>query len=166
MVHPADVPVDEAVPSHGESGPYPVGTTPTAPAAPAVELDPAPAGTTPTAPAVEPDPAPVGTTSAAAAASPASAADGAAASGSVVYHPSRHPSRLITPGPNAASSGQQHSSHPKSVSEITGNQSPAPLFFPSTLIVGDSIIRNIRFANAVGCFPGAATNTNTDAKQL
>ncbi|CAJ1073701.1 hypothetical protein D4764_12G0010930 [Xyrichtys novacula] len=35
-------------------------------------------------------------------------------------------------------------------------QSPRPLFPPTTLIVGDSIVRNIRFFNAITrCFPGA-----------
>ncbi|CAJ1050757.1 hypothetical protein D4764_12G0010930 [Xyrichtys novacula] len=46
------------------------------------------------------------------------------------------------------------SSPPPHSSLVT--QSPRPLFPPTTLIVGDSIVRNIRFFNALTrCFPGA-----------
>lgn len=38
------------------------------------------------------------------------------------------------------------------------NLEPTPLFPPTALIVGDSIVRHIRFANALThCFPGATT---------
>uniref|UniRef100_A0AAQ6ISP4 SGNH hydrolase-type esterase domain-containing protein n=1 Tax=Anabas testudineus TaxID=64144 RepID=A0AAQ6ISP4_ANATE len=45
---------------------------------------------------------------------------------------------------------------PVSVAAATARRSSQPLFSPTTLIVGDSITRHIRFFNAAThCFPGA-----------
>ena len=44
------------------------------------------------------------------------------------------------------------------LSHTASNKAPTPLFPPTALIVGDSIVRHIRFANAAThCFPGATT---------
>lgn len=57
------------------------------------------------------------------------------------------------------STSSSHNADPHST--LTGNvnqqlSSPRPLFSPTTLIVGDSIIRNVRFFNAAThCFPGS-----------
>lgn len=57
------------------------------------------------------------------------------------------------------SASSSHSTDSDSTLPGNGNQQsshPRPLFSPTTLIVGDSIIRNVRFFNAAThCFPGS-----------
>lgn len=49
------------------------------------------------------------------------------------------------------------------IAPSTSTTSPSPLFAPTAAIVGDSIIRNVRFFNAkTCCFPGATVKSITD----
>ncbi|KAF3859004.1 hypothetical protein F7725_021403 [Dissostichus mawsoni] len=72
--------------------------------------------------------------------------------------PGPEPARKSSPSPAVTVSPQHspaRSPHPQSPAP------PRPLFAPTTLIIGDSIIRNIRFFNAATrCFPGALVPTD------
>uniref|UniRef100_A0A3Q1HT76 SGNH hydrolase-type esterase domain-containing protein n=1 Tax=Anabas testudineus TaxID=64144 RepID=A0A3Q1HT76_ANATE len=72
------------------------------------------------------------------------------------------PSSCPRPSLSAATarrSSQMHgvrSEHGHNFNDSSSERSPQPLFSPTTLIVGDSITRHIRFFNAAThCFPGA-----------
>ena len=83
----------------------------------------------------------------------------------VLRRSGRHPTSALTvthpPGPDAAGSPPHSSARSRSVDPTPSRSetreplhSPHPLVSPTTLIVGDSITRNIRFFNATTrCFP-------------
>uniref|UniRef100_A0A7N6AHW4 SGNH hydrolase-type esterase domain-containing protein n=1 Tax=Anabas testudineus TaxID=64144 RepID=A0A7N6AHW4_ANATE len=73
--------------------------------------------------------------------------------------PHRPPSPMSVAAATAQRSSQVHgvrSEHGHNFDGFSSEHSPQPLFSPTTLIVGDSITRQIRFFNAAThCFPGA-----------
>uniref|UniRef100_A0A8C5CQN6 SGNH hydrolase-type esterase domain-containing protein n=1 Tax=Gadus morhua TaxID=8049 RepID=A0A8C5CQN6_GADMO len=92
----------------------------------------------------------------------------------VLRRSGRHPTSALTvthpPGPDAAGSPPHSSARSRSVDPTPSrvetrepSHSPHPLVSPTTLIVGDSITRNIRFFNATTrCFPGAKVTSILD----
>ena len=75
-------------------------------------------------------------------------------------NPSHAPAAVPAANPvRPFSTSSSHSADSDSAVPGNGNQqstTPHPLFSPTTLIVGDSIIRNVRFFNAAThCFPGS-----------
>uniref|UniRef100_A0A8C5CP56 SGNH hydrolase-type esterase domain-containing protein n=1 Tax=Gadus morhua TaxID=8049 RepID=A0A8C5CP56_GADMO len=92
----------------------------------------------------------------------------------VLRRSGKHPPSAVAvtqrPGPDAAGSPPHSSARSRSVDPTpcrveTGEllHSPHPLVSPTTLIVGDSITRNICFFNATTrCFPGAKVSTILD----
>ena len=92
----------------------------------------------------------------------------------VLRRSGRHPTSALAvthpPGPDAAGSPPHSSARSRSVDPTPSRvetreplHSPHPLVSPTTLIVGDSITRNIRFFNATTrCFPGAKVTSILD----
>ena len=86
---------------------------------------------------------------------PGSAERSSSSRSDVAVLPQRSP--VWTPHPQSATSTQGAETDPVPSSRTSPRPStPRPLISPTTLIVGDSIIRDIRFFNATThCFPGA-----------
>lgn len=79
-------------------------------------------------------------------------------------HPSTRPGTTVgtrttasPPAERPASAPRRRDTRPAPAQDpLPRPRSPRPLFSPTTLIIGDSIVRNIRFFNAITrCFPGA-----------
>ncbi|KAK0149501.1 hypothetical protein N1851_009772 [Merluccius polli] len=75
--------------------------------------------------------------------------------------PEESPKLDCSPPPEALAAAVDRPSSPSysaAAAPVPSHQEPTPLFPPTALIIGDSIVRHIHFANAVThCFPGATT---------
>ena len=73
------------------------------------------------------------------------------------------PSAAAPGSPSSPSPARSHSVDYAPASRESLHLPPLPLFQPTTLILGDSIVRNIRFFNAIThCFPGATVSDIMD----